>query len=477
MPFMPFNILGIWLRGLLALAIPILGILLLTWWYDDSHVVEQGGVRTAIVPAGAAAEGTSGGTAPVVVMPAPDLAPAEPVVAVPSPDAPRVASGKTDVVAPVHRVFRFDPGWNRATAYLGAAIVLLVWALAGRWIGYGLMALGLRLASGAASSSSSTSASASSSSSASDDPRVLRTGEVHRIRRPDGSELQVESYGPKDAPTLVLTHGWGATSDEWYYEKTRLADRFRLIVWDEPGLGLSKKPDNNDYRMEKLAADLAAVLSLAGDRPVVLLGHSIGGMILLTFCRLFPENLIRRVAGLALVHTTYKNPVRTTQMAALYTALEKPVLTPLLHLTIAFWPLVWLMNWLSYFNGSLQKSTRKQSFAAHGTPGQIDFLSRMMAKARPDVLARGMFGMMAFDETATLPTISVPTLVVIGDRDITTLPEAGRFIARNIPGADLTTLAPARHLGLMEYHDRFDQLLADFATSSLTATTAAVVTT
>ncbi len=164
-------------------------------------------------------------------------------------------------------------------------------------------------------------------------------------------------------------------------------------------------------------------------------------------------------------------------MAPLYEALRVPVIIPLLHLTIAVWPLVSLMNWLSYINGSLQRSTRKQSFAGPGTPAQEDFLSRLMLKARPDVLARGMFGMMAFDETQTLPRINVPTLVVIGDRDVTTVPEAGRYIARNIPGALEVTLSPARHLGLFEYHGQFNQILADFADACLAAAPTAVVTT
>src|SRR5438105_1048746 len=109
------------------------------------------------------------------------------------------------------------------------------------------------------------------------------------------------------------------------------------------------------------------------------------------------------------------------------------------------------LDWLSYWNGSLQKSTRKQSFGGPGTPAQVDFLSRMLAKARPDVLARGMFGMMAFDETATLAAIGVPTRVVIGDRDKTTVPEAGQFIARSIPRSEPVTFSPARHLGRFEY--------------------------
>lgn len=87
-----------------------------------------------------------------------------------------------------------------------------------------------------------------------------------------------------------------------------------------------------------MAGDLEAVLGLAGDRPAVLVGHSIGGMITLTFCRLFPEALAARVAGLVLVHTTPTNPVKTTGMAAFYTAIQKPVLEPLCYLMIALAP-------------------------------------------------------------------------------------------------------------------------------------------
>ena len=78
-------------------------------------------------------------------------------------------------------------------------------------------------------------------------------------------------------------------------------------------------------------------------RPI-LLGHSIGGMITLTFCRLFPQALGTRVRAIALVQTTYTNPVRTTNMAGLLTALERPIIVPLLHLTIWLSPLLWLSN-------------------------------------------------------------------------------------------------------------------------------------
>ncbi|HEX8202932.1 MAG TPA: alpha/beta hydrolase, partial [Isosphaeraceae bacterium] len=263
--------------------------------------------------------------------------------------------------------------------------------------------------------------------------------------------------------TLVLTHGWGANSTEWYYVKRELAGRFRLIVWDLPGLGLSKSPETKDYSLENLARHLDAVVATAGDRPVVLMGHSIGGMITLTYCKLFPEALGRRVSGLVLAHTTYTNPVRTTKRAPLFTALEKPVIVPLLHLTIWLSPLVWLMNWMSYLNGSAHGSTKKESFGGTETWGQVDFAARFMPHASPAVLARGMFGMLAYDATAILPTLPIPALIVAGDRDPTTLPEASEYMRAAIPGARLVSLAPAKHFGLMEHHARFDEAVGAFA--------------
>lgn len=418
MMFMPFNILGIWFRGLLAIAIIAGGIYLLSRWYDESHVTVS--------------------------------APASPPATVPATDNdPREA--RPTVAVPAERVFRFDPGMNRETALLAGALALLTWATLGGPVRRGVSTLfgGPRPASGGAA----------------DEPSDDRTGETHYIKRPNGTEIRVECYGPPDAPPVVMSHGWGANSTAWYYTKKAFAGRFRLILWDEPGMGLSKKPDDNDFRLETMAADLDAVIGFAGDRRVVLVGHSIGGMIALTYCKTAPERIARTLAGLVLVHTTYTNPVRTTSLAPLYTAIETPVIIPLLHLTIWLWPLVWVMNWLSYINGSAHRSTHKSSFAGTETRGQLDFCARFMPHARPDVLARGMLGMIRYDATDALKSIPVPTLVVVGDQDTTTLPEAGQYISSHVPNGRLVTLAPARHMGLMEQHSQFNKSLVEFTES------------
>jgi len=252
-------------------------------------------------------------------------------------------------------------------------------------------------------------------------------------------------------------------STEWYYLKQQLTDTFRLIVWDLPGLGLSTQPANHDYSLENLARDLEAVLAFAGNRPALLLGHSIGGMITLTFCRLFPEALGPRVAGLALVHTTYTNPVRTTQGAKLLTALERPLIVPLLHLTIWLSPLVWLMNWMSYFNGMAHLFTKQSGFAGTETGEQIAFATSFQPLASPAVLARGMFGMLGYDATATLPQINIPTLLVPGNLDSTCKPEASERMHQSIPSAQLAPLFPAKHMGLLEHNEQFAARVRQFA--------------
>lgn len=183
-----------------------------------------------------------------------------------------------------------------------------------------------------------------------DEPKMQRSQEVQRIARPDGSEIQVEFYGSPDAPPLVLTHGWGPNSTVWYYAKKQLATDFRVVVWDLPGLGKSTQPRNQDYSIEKYARDLEAVLSLVDNQPAILLGHSMGGMILLTFCRLFPESLGDRVAGLVLVDTSYTNPLKTAIFSKFLVPLQKPLIEPLLHLTTALSPLLWLISGLQRFS-------------------------------------------------------------------------------------------------------------------------------
>jgi pimeloyl-ACP methyl ester carboxylesterase len=295
-----------------------------------------------------------------------------------------------------------------------------------------------------------------------DEPKRIRSSTVQQLPRPDGSVLHVEFYGPQDGQPIILSHGWGPNSTVWYYAKQQLSDRFRVIVWDLPGLGKSSKPKNKDYSLEKYARDLEAVVAIAGDKPVILLGHSMGGMMALTFCRLFPEQLGRRVAGLILVDTTYTNPLKTSILSGLLRKLQKPLLEPLLYLTIILSPIFWLMTWLSYLNGLLHVSVEISGFKGTETRGQLNFAAFLSTLGSPGVLARGTLAMFNYEETRTLPTINIPVLVVCGASDIATTPPASIRMKAELPQAELVTIKPGGHMALMEQNQRFAEAVSNF---------------
>lgn len=390
---------GIWVRGLLSLLAIGGGIYLLSRWHD------------ALPRDSAVADRTT-----------PDGEPER---------APLTGFGE--------RVSAWRPGWDGPTALLAGGLALLLWSGLG---GFVTPKLWLRRGD--------------------DEPTAERAGEHHRVDRPDGTRLHVEVSGPADGPPVVLTHGWGADATEWYYLRRHLARTYRVIAWDLPGLGLSTRPANRDFSLDKFAADLDAVLALAGGRPAVLVGHSIGGMTMLTFARLYPDRLNSRVAGMVLVHTTPINPAVSKTPTWLVPALQKPLLEPLCWLTIALSPLARLMSWLGYLNGSAHWSNHGSMFAGTETRGQLEFVTRYGVTASPAVLARGLLGMFRYDARPALPAIRVPVLVVAADKDTTTVPEASRRIASAVPGAELTTLAPARHMGLVERHAEFSAVVARF---------------
>jgi pimeloyl-ACP methyl ester carboxylesterase len=187
-------------------------------------------------------------------------------------------------------------------------------------------------------------------------------------------------------------------------------------------------------------------------------------MVMLTFCRLFPEWLGSAVSRLVLVDTTYTNPLRTTSKRKLATALQKSFIEPLLYLQIWLSPLVWVMNWCSYWNGSSHWSAARTSFAGTQTRSQLDFVASFQPRHSPAVLARGALGILRYDASKILSQIRIPTLILCGDQDAVTMPEASEHIDREVPAASLHKLAPGKHCAHIEHETEFARRLATFCT-------------
>lgn len=337
------------------------------------------------------------------------------------------------VLAPddTYRLVRQD--WR-----LWTGLALTGWSFVGRWIVLGLAARPTEV------------------------PSHARRGAGRVLRGASGSSLYVEETGPADAPPIVLTHGWGLDSTIWAYARDALSSRFRVITWDLPGLGRSKPAGDGAISLTDFAADLRAILDFVGDRPAVLVGHSIGGMTIQTLARDHPDVFRGKVAGVVLLNTTHTNPLKTMILSGLFRALRWPVLEPLMRLTIWLQPLAWLCAWQSYLSGSAHLANRL-GFGRYVTRSQLEHVTLLATRNPPGAQAKGNLAMFRWDATAALPAIAAPTLVVGGDLDIVTKLEASRAIADAIPRARLQEVSGVNHLGFLERADIYNAAVSAFA--------------
>jgi pimeloyl-ACP methyl ester carboxylesterase len=332
------------------------------------------------------------------------------------------------------------PAW---ALYAGGA--MLTWSFLGRFIVLLLMPVG------------------------EDEPREAR-GEPRQTIAPDGAALRVEYFGRAGAPTLILTHGWGLSSTAWWYTKQALGDRFRLITWDLPGLGRSSSAKDGKVTIDRFAQALGAIVDSV-EGPVILVGHSIGGMTTQTVWRACGAATKARVAGIALIDTTYENPLHTMLLSPVWRALRWPLIEPMMWLTIPLMPLAWLSSWQGYLSGSNHIALRLTGFGKAATRGQVDLTARLACKGSPAVQAKGNLAMFRWMAREVPPTIGVPMLILTGSKDIVTLPAASREIAALAPAARIVEIEGAGHMGFMEYADAYNGELATFAAETFAALT------
>src|SRR5436305_14053325 len=121
------------------------------------------------------------------------------------------------------------------------------------------------------------------------DPTRLRWTPTLRVPSDDNTEIAVEVIGDgHPGLTLVFTHGWTFSSRSWHYQRM-LAERWRLVLMDHRDHGMSGPGSREHRTVEQIGRDLHAVLAAAcADRPVVLVGHSMGGMAIMSLAAQFP---------------------------------------------------------------------------------------------------------------------------------------------------------------------------------------------
>jgi pimeloyl-ACP methyl ester carboxylesterase len=264
----------------------------------------------------------------------------------------------------------------------------------------------------------------------------------------DGTRLHAEVLGPEGAPTIVLVHGWCCSVRFWHYQLLDLSPDYRIVAYDLRGHGRSQRPGEGDYSTTALANDLDAVLRacVPEDEPVVVAGHSMGGMSLVAWADAHADELPRRLAGAVLVDTAMAELVRRSRifptvshLAEARTALGGVVL----GLPV---PLAPPPDPITYW------AIRFVALARTARPAQVGFCAQMVAECPPRV--RAAFGMTLarLDLRHCLPKLAVRTFVLVGSDDVLTPPEQAYLIAEEAPSAEVFVLPGSGHMAPVEKH-------------------------
>jgi pimeloyl-ACP methyl ester carboxylesterase len=285
----------------------------------------------------------------------------------------------------------------------------------------------------------------------------LRPDRARTVRTDDGVPLVVEEVGPGDAPlTVLFVHGLALALGSWHYQWLGLADmtrpRLRMVFYDQRSHGRSGRADPDTVTIDRLGADLFTVLAeVAPTGPVVLVGHSMGGMAVLALADAHPELLGRRIIGAALLSTTTGRLAEVSYgLPAVTARLRGPVMPLVLRTMRSRAALIEVSRKVGSDLAWLL--TRRYSFgSADVSPALVDYVESMIAATPVDVVADFFPALNSHDKLSALPRFAaVETLIAVGDKDLLTPEEHSRRMAELLPDAELLVLASAGHLAMME---------------------------
>jgi pimeloyl-ACP methyl ester carboxylesterase len=290
----------------------------------------------------------------------------------------------------------------------------------------------------------------------SDPPRGRRL----RIASADGTMLNAQAFGPDSASTVVLSHGWTESLHFWTYQIRGLTERgLRVVAYDLRGHGDSEPAGGGDYSIQRFGEDLEAVLGAvlpAGTRAV-LGGHSLGAMAIAAWAE--QHDVARRVAGVAMINTGVGDLVAEQLLVPV------PGVAQALNRTVAVRGFLGNRAPLPRFSTPLTAAAiRYIAFGPAATPAQVAFFERMLIACPPDVRANVGMALSELELHEALKRLTVPTIVIGGDRDRLTPPSHSRRIAEMLPDlVRLTVLEDTGHMAPLERADAVTDALAELA--------------
>ncbi|GAA3032934.1 alpha/beta fold hydrolase [Streptomyces glomeratus] len=301
----------------------------------------------------------------------------------------------------------------------------------------------------------------------------------------DGTELyyEVDEVEPEGGPaprrrrlfgrkapvpvTVVFSHGYCLSQDSWHFQRAALRGVVRTVHWDQRSHGRSGRgaaqAQGTPVSIDQLGRDLKAVVDAAApEGPIVLVGHSMGGMTVMALADQYPELIRDRVVGVALVGTSSGrlgevnfglpvagvNAIRRVLPGVLKALGQQAELVEKGRRATA-----------DLFAGII----KRYSFASRDVdPAVARFAERMIEATPIDVVAEFYPAFADHDKTKALARFAgLPVLVLAGVRDLVTPSEHSEAIAGLLPDAELVLVPDAGHLVMLEHPEVVTDRLAD----------------
>ncbi len=248
--------------------------------------------------------------------------------------------------------------------------------------------------------------------------------------------MHVESVG-SGAP-LLLIHGWGMHGGVWNDVAQKLSANFRVLSVDLPGYGFSKTEmevvEKRASAMDTIVGELSACIT----ESITVCGWSLGGQIAMRWATQEPH----KVKRLILIAST-----------PCFVELEN-------------WPFGMKKNILEKFASELEQNLvttlrRFITLQLRGSENEKELLlmlrESIFSRGEPDIsaLRDGLNILRDLDLRDELEDITQPTLVIAGERDKLTTPQASHYLAQAIPSANLVEIKGAAHAPFMSHPDEF----------------------
>ncbi|MEU7648518.1 alpha/beta fold hydrolase [Streptomyces huasconensis] len=288
----------------------------------------------------------------------------------------------------------------------------------------------------------------------------------------DGTELAYEveevEGAPDGAVSVVFSHGYCLNQDSWHFQRAALRGAVRAVYWDQrsharSGRGVEQAQRDVPVSIDQLGRDLKAVIDAAApEGPLVLVGHSMGGMTTMALAEQFPELIRERVVGVALVGTSsgQLGQVNFGLPVAGMNAVRR-VLPGVLRALGSQAELVerGRQATADLFAGVI----KRYSFSRKDVdPAIARFAERMIESTPIDVVAEFYPAFAEHDKAAALAHFAgLPVLVLAGEKDLVTPSEHSEAIAALLPDAELVLVPDAGHLVMLEHPDVVTDRLAD----------------